>query len=310
MRLTCPNCSAKYEVDESMIPAVGRDVQCSNCATTWFQPGVRSSDSDPEPESSEVTGGAREAPAPDPAEKETSDMTASDSAEDAPDPQPEPEPKLEEIDIRGSSEAQGADGEDDAPERPPRRQIEAGVADILRQEAERESRLRRGKVDPDPVQTQSEMSLSSNEDRSRARRLVGLEDAEDAFEVQDLAATAASVAAATPTPSRSDLLPDIEEINSTLRATGDRSEGEDDASDVDTIVEGARRRSRVRTGFFLVVALAAIAVLLYVYADRITAAAPQAGPALDRYVQTVDAGRFWLDDIARSMAGDAAGPSE
>ena len=40
MRLTCPNCGARYEVDDSMIPAEGRDVQCSNCTTTWFQPGV------------------------------------------------------------------------------------------------------------------------------------------------------------------------------------------------------------------------------------------------------------------------------
>ena len=41
MRLTCPNCSARYEVDDGMIPPEGRDVQCSNCSTTWFQPGRR-----------------------------------------------------------------------------------------------------------------------------------------------------------------------------------------------------------------------------------------------------------------------------
>uniref|UniRef100_UPI0024E1033E zinc-ribbon domain-containing protein n=1 Tax=Roseicyclus amphidinii TaxID=3034232 RepID=UPI0024E1033E len=41
MRLTCPNCSARYEVADSMIPPEGRDVQCSNCSTTWFQPGRR-----------------------------------------------------------------------------------------------------------------------------------------------------------------------------------------------------------------------------------------------------------------------------
>ena len=39
MRLTCPNCGAEYEVSEDSIPAVGRDVQCSNCGVTWFQPG-------------------------------------------------------------------------------------------------------------------------------------------------------------------------------------------------------------------------------------------------------------------------------
>ncbi|MCB2124584.1 MAG: zinc-ribbon domain-containing protein, partial [Rhodobacteraceae bacterium] len=29
MRLICPSCGAQYEVDESVIPDGGRDVQCS-----------------------------------------------------------------------------------------------------------------------------------------------------------------------------------------------------------------------------------------------------------------------------------------
>jgi len=37
MRLTCPNCKAQYEVEDSVIPPAGRDVQCSSCGTTWFQ---------------------------------------------------------------------------------------------------------------------------------------------------------------------------------------------------------------------------------------------------------------------------------
>lgn len=37
MRLTCPNCSAQYEVDDQVIPRNGRDVQCSACAHTWYQ---------------------------------------------------------------------------------------------------------------------------------------------------------------------------------------------------------------------------------------------------------------------------------
>ena len=40
MRLTCPNCSAQYEVDANVIPDDGRDVQCSNCGNTWFQNAV------------------------------------------------------------------------------------------------------------------------------------------------------------------------------------------------------------------------------------------------------------------------------
>ncbi len=37
MRLICPNCGAQYEVDDSLVPEAGRDVQCSNCGHGWFQ---------------------------------------------------------------------------------------------------------------------------------------------------------------------------------------------------------------------------------------------------------------------------------
>ena len=37
MRIACPNCGAQYEVPDEVIPAEGRDVQCSNCGDTWFQ---------------------------------------------------------------------------------------------------------------------------------------------------------------------------------------------------------------------------------------------------------------------------------
>ncbi len=49
MRLTCPNCSAQYEVPDDVIPAGGRDVQCSNCEHTWFQAKEAAADA-PAPE--------------------------------------------------------------------------------------------------------------------------------------------------------------------------------------------------------------------------------------------------------------------
>ncbi len=266
-----------------MIPAAGRDVQCSNCSTTWFQPAPRVA----EPE-------VPETPAP-----------VVEPEAEAPPPalEAEPEPQLEEIDVDGPSGAPGEDAIETTLDRPARRQIDAGVADILREEAEREARLRRGDATPDPVETQSEMPLESDEDSARTRRLAEFENAEDAFEADDLAASGVAAAAA----SRGELLPDIEEINSTLRATGDRSETEDDASDVDTIVESARRRGQVRRGFFLILLLAAIGVGVYIYADEIAAAVPQAASALESYVDTVNAARFWLDDLARSVAGGTTG---
>jgi predicted Zn finger-like uncharacterized protein len=37
MRISCPNCSAQYEVEDTAIPDAGRDVQCSACGHAWFQ---------------------------------------------------------------------------------------------------------------------------------------------------------------------------------------------------------------------------------------------------------------------------------
>ena len=42
MRLICPNCSTQYEVDDSAVPAAGREVQCGSCSSTWFQAPARS----------------------------------------------------------------------------------------------------------------------------------------------------------------------------------------------------------------------------------------------------------------------------
>jgi DnaK suppressor protein len=37
MRLICPKCAAQYDVQNSAIPAEGREVRCSSCETTWFE---------------------------------------------------------------------------------------------------------------------------------------------------------------------------------------------------------------------------------------------------------------------------------
>lgn len=39
MRLVCPRCGAEYEIDDRLIPASGREVECSSCESAWFQPG-------------------------------------------------------------------------------------------------------------------------------------------------------------------------------------------------------------------------------------------------------------------------------
>ncbi|WP_341863443.1 zinc-ribbon domain-containing protein [Gymnodinialimonas sp. 57CJ19] len=262
MRLTCPNCSARYEVDEAMVPPGGRDVQCSNCSQTWFQPGRRV------PEAP-VAPAAPEEPVEDTPQEEEAPAVGGEAAEE--------------------------------PVQPERRPVDASVSDILREEAEREARLRRAEAAPEMAPQQEEMSLPEDQLSHRERRIAELENAEDAFETEQISAAVASAAAA----SRREEFPDIEEINSTLRATGDRREEEASATDVDTIAGPSRRRGSARRGFLLVLVLAAIAAGIYVYAPLIKETVPQVAQVLDSYVEAVNSARFWLDDMARSLAGDA-----
>ena len=36
MIITCPNCNKKFEIDNSLIPDEGRDLQCGSCNHIWF----------------------------------------------------------------------------------------------------------------------------------------------------------------------------------------------------------------------------------------------------------------------------------
>ena len=36
MIITCPSCEKKFEIDESLIPEKGRNLQCGSCNRKWF----------------------------------------------------------------------------------------------------------------------------------------------------------------------------------------------------------------------------------------------------------------------------------
>ena len=277
MRLICPNCGAQYEVANDVIPKAGRDVQCSNCGHTWFE----------HPGASEAAEEGIDLPPPPAPEPEAEPEPA---AEQAPETEPEPAPNAETEDK--------AEYDTPARQQPERREIDPDVANILREEADREEAAR---------QAEAQSGLETQQD-------LGLDDAPSAQDQRDeearrrmarLRGKPEAAAASTVAASRRELLPDIEEINSTLRSSSER-EGSSHQTEV-VAEEGRKRKRGFRFGFWLIVIVAAIAAAIYIFAPQINAAVPQLDPLLTSYVALVDQTRLWLDlkmqDILLRMEG-------
>jgi hypothetical protein len=107
--------------------------------------------------------------------------------------------------------------------------------------------------------------------------------------------------------SRRDLLPNIEEINSTLRARPPYGPNTADTEPAPPSSEVLRRRG-VRIGFFGTLAVVALVVGIYANAPVIVERLPQAAPVLERLTGNIDVARLWLDDLARGLAEDGRTP--
>ena len=266
MRLICPNCDAQYEVPDDVMPTAGRDVQCSNCGQTWFQ---HHPDHTPQ---EDIEG---------------SDLPAPDE-EVAPPPPPPPPPQT--------------------PTKPERKQLDPAVADILRQEAEAEQAARK-MPQSSGLESQPDLGLDGMHDeddaerrarqaRERMARLRG----DDAPEAAASGGATAAGAAAASLGSRRDLLPDIEEINSTLRSGTARTGA--GAADVDPQYESPtrqRNREGFRTGFLTVMMVFIVLMMLYIYAPRLATSVPALEGPLRSYVSSIDQGRVWLDTTVQNL---------
>ena len=268
MRIICPNCDAEYEVEETAIPLGGRDVQCSNCGHGWFQ--MRS----------------------DPA-----DAQAAALYED-PVSDPSPRPAL--------NEQEGAESESAAA--PPRPRLDDAVLAVLREEAARELAARKAEAQgielqgdlglPPPVSLQvGRAPLAGQEPLSQADDPSLPPDARRIAMPEDQPVPAAKTVA------RRDLLPDIEEINSTLRpgmpGAGPKGQAEGPAAS----------GGGFRSGFSLILVLAAALVALYVMAPQLAMQVPGLAPALESYVVLVDGARQVLDGLIRQATGVLQGLS-
>lgn len=256
MRLICPNCGAQYEVADDVIPEDGRDVQCSNCAHTWFESRGAS---DVEDEFADVTEASAQL------SKEPDETWGAEVYAAKPPSAPKPAPKRQELD--------------------------PSIADILREEAAREAASRRAEAEAE-MQSQPDLGLDSADAAPDQRT------AEAQKRMASLKGEAQpSVPIVSPSASpRSGLLPDIEEINSSLRAESERNVHLDEPEDVI-----AKNKLGFRFGFFGSLLILAVFVAAYVYAPKIIAAVPAVEGPLTAYVDTVDQGRLWLDAQMQAM---------
>jgi predicted Zn finger-like uncharacterized protein len=308
MRLICPNCDAQYEVDDSAIPEGGRDVQCSNCGHGWFQLpaglaeeieaeeelfGAPSVEDAPWPVAPSAVSAATEAPPPPPDRVTEPDRPASEPAFAAPQSQ-ELDEAQEAVDTPPAPpEVHLSDAEAEPAPPPdatiPRRALDESLLAVLKEEAEREAAARR--AERRPIETQTDLGLEETGNAAALReRLARLRapDPEAEPEVTDRPAA------------RRDLLPDIEEINSTLRASSENRSAEDLAAEQPTAARGA---SGFRSGFFLMLFLAVIATAAYVAAPRISQQFPAAEGAMTSYVNGVNRLRSALDGLMLRATG-------
>ena len=290
MRLVCPNCGAQYEVDDRVIPDTGRDVQCSNCGHGWFQKHP-----DQDAELAEELGTVppvaepEEAPAPEPEPEPAPEPEPELTPEPEPDPEPEPEPEEDAED--------GAEDEGELPPAPTPQALDDGVRDILRQEAEFEMEQRAH--DQEQLESQPDLGLEDLDPEEARRRTVqermarlrGLDEMPDELD-EDSGA-------------RRDLLPDIEEISSTLDGDGvDPGNLPPDATIAPAKSGGFRR------GFLMMLVLAAVIALLYSFAPQLGEAVPALQPYLEAYVGLVDKARLALDGLLQSAIGKMQGAAE
>lgn len=176
---------------------------------------------------------------------------------------------------------------------PARKRLDPAVADILRQEAEAEHEARKKAAAAATTQAGA-VRTNTAEDEDREARLREMRNRDDATPNPVV-----SKAVAAALNSRRDLLPDIDEINSSLR-----SDSETPGSGAQVAVEAPTRQRKkrgFRKGFFGIIVLFAIAVAVYIFAPQISAAVPALEPAMQSYAQFVDAGRIWLDGQVQSL---------
>ena len=192
----------------------------------------------------------------------------------APPPEPEPQPEM--------------------PARE-RRALDPNVSDVLRQQAEFEANARAAEHGG-ALESQPELGLEGQREDEGERRAREARERMARMRGEPVPAEVAVAAVTATAGSRRDLLPDIEEINSTLRSSGERRRPAE-ATDADlpgTTPKVRRKGQGFRRGFFGMMLLAVLAVGAYVFGPKISEMVPAAEPIVAQYSSAIESARSWL----------------
>lgn len=181
-----------------------------------------------------------------------------------------------------------------------RRNLDDAVKTVLREEAEREFHARQS--EGSDFESQPELGITAavsaavaaSQDDDAADRVARVRGGEDDPDDDSLASRS----------SRRELLPDIEEINSTLRATSERG---DEPASFDAPETMRRRRSGFRLGFSTSLLVAVLLLVVYLLAPLVSESVPALEPAMSSYVSVIDAARGWLDTQLKSLTESIKG---
>ncbi|MBM7066326.1 zinc-ribbon domain-containing protein [Actibacterium sp. 188UL27-1] len=213
------------------------------------------------------------------AEREQAERAKERHLRAVPDPEPLPEPDAEPV-----SEPQP---EIEAPtDEVPEPADETDLADVPPPQ-------------PKPIPTEREPGKRPSDKLGAAIAQAATEPKE---QPEDGAAVAAAAALTRRTAARSELLPDVEELNSTLQSAGvstdpDR-EARSAAVELLKIQQHRMKRARgFRLGFGGSLIIVTALLVLYLHAPTVVQTVPQLEASLVQYVDLVNQGRVWLDQL-------------
>lgn len=189
-----------------------------------------------------------------------------------------------------SSDTSDTDATESEPPAAAARPLDEGVRNILQEEAELERKAR--EAEKEGLETQTDLGLDDASPSASDRHQDLHEDVEDTSVAQD-------------DLKGRDVLPDIEEINSTLDAPETNTADVGATSDAIETVESGK--GGFRRGFVLVVVLACLLAILYIFAPTIGERVPALQPVMEQYLEIADRVRVGLEDMMRSAIGKMQG---